>query len=582
MRRTLGITAGLVCLAVGSSHAAEDVMIVYDGSNSMWGQIDGVAKIEIARDAMESLLGEWAEDTNVGLMAYGHRREGDCGDIETIIAPGPFDRETFMDRVRGITPRGKTPLTAAVEEAAQSLAYRDNPATVILITDGIETCQRDPCALAEELERSGVAFTAHVVGFDLGSEDHEAVACLAEHTGGRYIAADNAAELSQALGEVSAAVARTPEPAPEPEPEPDPTSAVEVTGPDTAVVGSTFKVSWHASEQAERDYVTIVPMGAAEGESGNYIRVGADSEGTLQAPGDAGLYEVRYVINDGRATAGSAEIEIVEAEVSVSAPERATTGSTFQVTWSRPVHPRDYVTIVPMGADEGESGAYTRVGDNNEGSLTAPATAGLYEVRYVLNEGRKTLASADIEVVEADIELSGPDTVRAESQFRVSWSGTAPHPRDYVTIVPMGAEEGDSGRYARVGDRKEADLSAPEETGLYEIRYVLNEGRRTLARHTVEVVAATAPLDEGGSLNVPEAGSPGETIEITWSADDNGNDHRIALAGSDQADFTWIEVQSADEGALTFTLPDAPGYYEFRLLDITERKVLSRAMIEVQ
>lgn len=95
---------------------------------------------------MQSLLGEWTDDTNIGLMAYGQRREGDCRDIETIITPGPFDRDAFMASIRGITPRGKTPLTAAVEQAAGTLACRDNPATVILITDGIETCQRDPRA----------------------------------------------------------------------------------------------------------------------------------------------------------------------------------------------------------------------------------------------------------------------------------------------------------------------------------------------------------------------------------------------------------------------------------------------------
>ncbi|MDN2565617.1 VWA domain-containing protein [Aquibium sp. A9E412] len=757
MRKAKAIAAAAVlALGAGPALAADDVMVVFDGSNSMWGQIDGTAKIEIAREAIGDLVGGWTEGTNVGLMAYGHRREGDCGDIETMIAPGPFDRAGFMARVGGISPRGKTPLTAAVEQAAEALAYRDRPATVVVITDGIESCGRDPCALAEELERMGVGFTAHVVGFDLKGEEQAAVACMAERTGGRFVAAGNADELSAALGEVATAVAEAPEPEPAPEPEAAP--AVALSAPDSAVVGAAFTVSWEADAQAPRDYVTIVPAGAAEGDYGDYARVGDDSEaslrapaetglyevryvreeddatrgattieivaaqatltapetatagarfavswsgavhprdyvtivpagaadgeygdyqrvgkdseaslrapaepglyevryvldeggrtlaagdieivaaeasveapatatagarfavswsqpvhprdyvtivpagaaegaytdyqrvgndteGRLQAPAEPGLYEVRYVLEEGGRTLASADIEIVAAEASVQAPQSAVIGASFPVRWSRAIHPRDYVTIVPMGAAEGESGDYARVGNASEGSLRAPAEPGLYEVRYVLQEGDRTLAAATVEVVEADIELSGPDTVRAGAPVAVTWSGTPPHARDYVTLVPMGAPDDADGDYARIGNRDGAELEAPAETGLYEVRYVLDAGKRVLARHTLEVVGETAALNDGGALQAPETGAPGATVEVRWSADGGTGDRRVTLAGADQADFTWIEAQKAVEGPLAFTLPEAPGFYEFRLLDVAGRKVLSRVTIRVE
>ncbi|MDF2096856.1 hypothetical protein, partial [Aquibaculum arenosum] len=354
-----------------------------------------------------------------------------------------------------------------------------------------------------------------------------------------------------------------------------------VSAPEQATVGAAFQVSWSNSIHPQ-DYVTIVPMGAEEGESGAYIRTRDNTEGSLQAPAQPGLYEVRYILNEGRKTLASAAIEIVEAEVTVSAPAQVVTGASFQVSWTNPIHPQDYVTIVPMGTGEGEYGNYTRTRDNTQGSVTAPATPGLYEVRYILNEGGKTLASAEVEVVEAGMELSGPDTVRAGDQFRVAWTGSAPSPRDYVSIAPLGSDDGDYETYVRVRDAQEADLTAPETMGFYQLRYVLDEGRRVLARHDLEVVSATAALDDGGSLSVPETGTPGESIAVTWQAEDNGNDRRIALAQADQADFTWIEMQSASGEELTFTLPDASGTYEFRLLDISERKVLSRAIIQVQ
>ena len=338
----LALAVGLIG-ALPAAVADENVMIVFDGSNSMWGQIDGTAKIEIARDAMDNLLGEWTETHKIGLMAYGHRRRGDCTDIEMLVTPGEDTRAGILERINGITPTGKTPLTGAIEQAATTLSYADAPATVVLISDGLESCDRDPCAVSEALEQAGVAFTAHVVGFDLGDADASALSCIAENTGGQYLSARNADELGDAFSAVSSAVAAAPEPEAEREPEYD----VSVSAPDSALAGSAFDVSWTGTVHY-RDFVTIVPMGADAGTRDNYFRVGKD-DGTdsLKAPAETGLYEVRYVLNEGRRTVASQTIEVTEPEVTVSAPDSALAGSAFDVSWTGTVHYRDFVTIVP-------------------------------------------------------------------------------------------------------------------------------------------------------------------------------------------------------------------------------------------
>ena len=77
--------------------------------------------------------------------------------------------EKFYPAADNLKFLGKTPLTDAVKQAAEALKYTEDKATVILITDGLETCSADPCALAKELEQSGVDFTTHVVGFDVSA-----------------------------------------------------------------------------------------------------------------------------------------------------------------------------------------------------------------------------------------------------------------------------------------------------------------------------------------------------------------------------------------------------------------------------
>src|SRR5690606_36816859 len=109
--------------------------------------------------------------------------------------------------VNELDPRGMTPMTDAVIAAAQALRSTEQAATVILVSDGIETCNPDPCAAARALAEGGVGFTTHVIGFDVRGEAEALMQmqCLAEETGGRFLTADNAQELSDALAQVVAA-----------------------------------------------------------------------------------------------------------------------------------------------------------------------------------------------------------------------------------------------------------------------------------------------------------------------------------------------------------------------------------------
>jgi len=168
----------LAALAEGRS------IIVLDGSGSMWGQIDGRPKLEIAREALGEVLRDLPAGGEVGLMAYGHREKGSCEDIELLVPPAQGTGPAIAAAANALQFKGKTPLSEAVRRAAAELRSTEEKATVILITDGIETCAADPCALGAELEASGVDFTAHVVGFGLSEDEGAQVACLAKATGG--------------------------------------------------------------------------------------------------------------------------------------------------------------------------------------------------------------------------------------------------------------------------------------------------------------------------------------------------------------------------------------------------------------
>ncbi|WP_237217203.1 vWA domain-containing protein, partial [Falsiroseomonas oryziterrae] len=176
----------LALTAVAPAARAQDSLLVLDASNSMWGRVDGRPKIVVARDAVGALARALPAGSRMGLMAYGHRRAGDCADIELLVPPGPVDPAAFA-RAANVTPRGRTPIADSIAAAAR-VAPR-----VILVSDGIETCVPDACAAVRALKAQTPALLVHVIGFDVAeARDQAQLRCIAEATGGRFVPAASA------------------------------------------------------------------------------------------------------------------------------------------------------------------------------------------------------------------------------------------------------------------------------------------------------------------------------------------------------------------------------------------------------
>ena len=154
-----------------SESSQPNIVFILDGSGSMWGKVEGQHKISIAKKVLTGLIKELPDDSNVVLMVYGHRDKSDCKDIETIMTPDPLNKEFMTEKIEAISPKGMTPITESVMQAFELVRSGREPATVILLTDGLETCGGDPCAAVKAARDSGAEFVVHVVGFDVAKED---------------------------------------------------------------------------------------------------------------------------------------------------------------------------------------------------------------------------------------------------------------------------------------------------------------------------------------------------------------------------------------------------------------------------
>lgn len=489
----------------------DNTLLILDASGSMWGRVEGRTKIETARDVIVELLDSSSSRKNLGLMSYGHRRKGDCSDIELLVTPAQNTNDAIQSAVKSIRPHGKTPLSASVIEAARTLRNTYEKATVILISDGRETCGYDPCQVAMELEQAGIDFTAHVIGFNVTDPiDLSQLQCMADNTGGQFVAVDNGAELSLALQSVSNVF----------EPVEDRMAGSEagLTGSE-AGVGSRIDsngdfVSSNGNSIPGTDEDTeifIEPLArqstvrplpeiltrreATDNASGGKRKSYADADsishgnneesngtgGTAEQP----IAERATGPDIGGVTELPASSVAVVVPVGLSVPPVVYTSQVFTARWSGTGSAGDRVAIAVPDSTADRWTRVVTVGSGKKVKLTAPDQAGEYEVRYV-SADMQVIAQAVITVLKAEATLVAPAQARSGRLVRIRWKGGTKDPKDSIVITRRDAPMSSAINRRVIRTETSVMLLMPSRPGEYELRY-MQAGGNAIASQSILV-----------------------------------------------------------------------------------------------
>ena len=218
--------------------AEKTSLFILDSSGSMWGQLpDKQSKIKAAKTVLKDVVGQLPSSVSAGLIAYGHRRKGDCKDIEMVQKAQLGGGAKIASRLGGLMPRGKTPISESLQMAGKALTGIEDPTTIVLVSDGIETCKGDPCAVATALAKSYSKLKIHVVGYAVDGVAAKQLQCIADKGRGTYFTADDYDGLLTALAKVTESI-KTEEPikaAPPVEPvvEESDSTTLKIKGPGT-------------------------------------------------------------------------------------------------------------------------------------------------------------------------------------------------------------------------------------------------------------------------------------------------------------------------------------------------------------
>lgn len=179
----------LLCFSQGKAQELTRILFILDASNSMnanWGEQTRIeAAKELLSKAVDSLNG--SANLEIALRVYGHQSPitatyQDCNDTKLEV---PFAKDNFLkvrNKLKTILAKGTTPIARSLEAAAADFPDSKSKNIIILITDGLEACDNDPCVIAKKLHDKGVRVTPFVIGLGLDLSYLEQFKCIGSYT----------------------------------------------------------------------------------------------------------------------------------------------------------------------------------------------------------------------------------------------------------------------------------------------------------------------------------------------------------------------------------------------------------------
>ncbi len=154
--------------------------------NSRWGK---ETRIESAKELLAATVDSLKDVPNleIALRVYGHQSPitatfQDCNDTKLEIPFSPNNFEKVKNRIKSIQAKGTTPIARSLEAAADDFPDKTTRNVIILITDGLEACDNDPCVIAQKLKDKGVSITPSVIGLGLDLSYLEKFNCIGQYS----------------------------------------------------------------------------------------------------------------------------------------------------------------------------------------------------------------------------------------------------------------------------------------------------------------------------------------------------------------------------------------------------------------
>ncbi|MFL6092089.1 MAG: vWA domain-containing protein [Corynebacterium durum] len=189
-----------------NSSDSPSTSVIIDASGSMLApDAGGQTRMDAAKQATEGLLNDLPKEQRLSLLTYGtqtgsgdEEKAAGCQDVTTLVPMGG-NRAEMVSKVKGLNPRGYTPIGKSLQQAEKELPGQ-GARQIVLVSDGIDTCAPPSvCEVAKQIRERGVDIVINVIGLNVDDQARSELQCVAKEGGGSYADAKDAASLKEQL-----------------------------------------------------------------------------------------------------------------------------------------------------------------------------------------------------------------------------------------------------------------------------------------------------------------------------------------------------------------------------------------------
>lgn len=182
------------------SNKNEEVLFIVDFSGSMNAVIGDKTRIKHALNAIKHILETSNKSAKIGLRIFGasafekigrqyiYNEEKLCEASSLILPVAQYNSANIIDKLENTNPIGMTPIYFSLKQAVQyDFSNEDETRKhIILVTDGYENCNGNPCQYIRDLMKLRSDYKIDVIGITVDNNTYSQLSCIAKEGRGSF------------------------------------------------------------------------------------------------------------------------------------------------------------------------------------------------------------------------------------------------------------------------------------------------------------------------------------------------------------------------------------------------------------
>ena len=297
----------------------------------------------------------------------------------------------------------------------------------------------------------------------------------------------------------------------------------------------------------------------------------------MRLPSVAGDYVLRFYDNEDRIVLAERPLKLIEAEIIITAPKEAGTGTEIDLSWIAPKNTEGKINLEITGEKpKFHSNPHYYTKNKKEVVMRMPSVAGDYVLRWYNLSDRKAVIEKPIKLVEEQITITVPDEVGTGTKLDITWDSPKTTEAK-INLEPVGEKpKYHSNPHIYTKKKSEGTMRTPSTAGDYILRWYNISDRKIVVEKNIKLIESTI------TLSAPDEAGAGTEIDLSWGAPKTVEAKITLEPVGEKPKYNsnpHLYIRKKKEGVMR--MPSQEGDYILRWYNNSDKKIITERPIKV-